>query len=89
MDIQAKFLAYHEEFPDVYDWLLAAARHMKKKGERGSIGRLWESLRALVRKEKRENEFSFPNSFRSRYARKLMAENADLVDFFEIRELKS
>jgi hypothetical protein len=42
-----------------------------------------------VRKEKRENEFSFPNSFRSRYARKLMAENADLVDFFEIRELKS
>lgn len=89
--IQKRFEEFNAKFPDVYDWLVAASRAQLRKGaKRLSIGRLYEQLRAKCRREKLTGEgYEFPNDFRSRYARKMMAENPDLAGKFEIRSLKS
>lgn len=83
------FAEFHHNNPEVYDELVALARRWKHGGHhRVGIGMLWEVLRwnrALAGVG--DAAFKMNNSYRSRYARLIMRQEADLVDFFEIRAL--
>lgn len=88
--IQREFEIYHEANPQVFKALKKRALQLKKEGyTRYSMAGLWEWLRYHTRTHSEEFgvEFKFSNNHRSRYARLLMQEVAELDGFFEVREL--
>jgi hypothetical protein len=89
--IQRAFEEFHRRFPDVYNWLVAAARAKLKKGAtRLSIAMLYEHLRAYCAREGFKGEgYEFPNEYRSRYVRLMMRQEPDLVGKFKVRQLKA
>ena len=90
--IQERFSEYDAAHPEVYGYLIALAREVRSKGfAHYGIGALWEVMRYYFQIEKEQgSDFKLNDHFRSRYARKLMAEFPDeFGDFFEIRELRS
>lgn len=84
-----RFLKFHEENPHVYQQLARLARQWKAAGHRKiGIATLFEVLRWETGLVTRDDEgYKLNNSYRSRYARMLMMNEPDLVDFFEIRSL--
>jgi hypothetical protein len=90
--IQEQFIEFDAANPDVYDALVRFAYEAKAKGfEKIGIALLWERLRwyQLVEVEGDGNEFMLSNSFRSRYARKIMANEPGLENIFRTRPLRS
>lgn len=84
------FADFHELNPDVYDELVALARKWKQAGHRHvGISMLFELIRWSRGLSTVGDTFRLNNSYRSRYARLIMAQEADLRDFFETRELRS
>lgn len=86
--IQTRFERFHAENPGVYCYLVVFARQLLAKGHRkASISLLVERVRWQVAMTTTDPDWKINNSFRSRYARKIMDENPDLAGFFETRSL--
>lgn len=85
------FAEFHANNPEVMADLVDLARRMKTRGyRRVGIAQLFEVLRwERSLPGVGDDRFKLNNSYRSRYARKIMAENADLDGLFVIRELST
>lgn len=90
-DIQANFEKFHAENPQVYTLLVKYARQAKAAGrKRFSIKSIYERMRWYMTVEAEANGgFKLNDHYTSRYARLIMQQEEDLVDFFELRELKN
>lgn len=91
---ERKFWLFHFQHPEVYTHLCVLCREwLNVRGRaRWSINGAFEVLRwqRYVRGLPDPNEdWKLNNNYRSRYARLMMEQEADLTDFFEIRELHS
>lgn len=90
--IEAQFMRFHADHPNVYRRLVALARILKERGHRHlGIGMLWETIRYehMAGLPDAAETFKLNNNYRSRYARMIMAREADLSEIFELRELKT
>ena len=88
--IEATFLDFHAANPWVYDALVSLARDLKHRGRHHQgIGMLFEVLRWQWYRTTIDpsSDFKLNNNYRSRYARLIMAREADLADVFETRVL--
>lgn len=92
-ELTAKFNAFHHDHPEVYERLLDMSLELLVAGvKHGSMKMLFEVLRfefakAGVRDD--ETGVTLNNSYTSRYARLLMANEPRLADWFDIRDLRS
>lgn len=88
--LQAQFETFHAENPKVYKKLVELARLVKRRGfEHYSIKSLFEQVRWHFNIETNDVDFKLNNNYHSRYARLIMAQEKDLVDFFELRCLSA
>lgn len=90
--IQAAFEAFHRNNPQVYEILKMIAFEWRDAGHKKcGIGMLWEVMRWKMglHTEHPDEDYKLNNNFRSRYVRKLIEENPELENFFELRELQS
>ena len=88
--LQERFEAFHRANPAVYAALKRLALDMRRKGvRRYGIGGLFELMRWSYAVQTQGDEYRLNNDYRSRYARMLMNDVADLAGFFEVRELQS
>lgn len=89
--IDERFAAFHAAHPEVYtalEWM--AMRAFREGRSRIGIGALVETFRSDVTARSTDvREFKINNSFRSRYARKLVADHPELDAMIERRELRS
>jgi hypothetical protein len=88
--IQARFLAFHEANPRVYELLCRFSRVVVDRGyERVGIKLLWERVRWEVMIETDDPDgFKLSNDFHSRYARLIMEQEPELAGLFRTRELR-
>lgn len=92
LQIEHQFQIFHKQNPLVYQALVEHAMALRAAGvTRYSIGALFEVIRynAYLDTEDPSSPWKLNNSFRSLYARKLMAEFPELRDFFRTRERRS
>ena len=90
ISIQEAFEQFDRDHPEVYRYLVRLAFELLGKGwAHYGIGALWERMRWHFRVEQDDEDFKLNNNYRSRYARKMMAEYKELAGFFELRELKA
>ncbi len=90
--IDKRFDQFHAENPHVYQELVGLARKAKQRGyQRIGIELLFAQLRwsRMMRTRADEYGFKLNDHFTSRYARKIMDENADLAGIFNTRKLKA
>ena len=89
--IDEKFWAFHAAHPEVYDELVRLARMGVVAGRhRLGIKQLFEVLRwnrTIQGLPDDDEEFKLNNSYTSRYARLIMAQEPGLGDVFETRVL--
>lgn len=90
-DLDARFAAFHADHPEVYEHLVRLARQAVAAGHnRIGIATLYERLRwEYMVGDLTGDGYKLNNSWRSRYARLIAAQEADLADVFETRELRS
>ena len=90
-DIQADFERFHAANPEVYRLLVKFTRQVRDAGrEQYSIDSIFHRLRWHYHIELRTEEpFKLNNNFTSRYARLIMAQEADLDGIFEVRVLRA
>lgn len=87
-----KFAEFHGKNPQVYTTLVKLAREWKaRRHNKLSIELLVNVFRwnMYMQTNDPNSDFKINNNYKSRYARKIMLENADLEGIFNIRELKS
>jgi hypothetical protein len=89
--IEEQFAEFHRQNPHIYEALVRLARQAKASGRR-KIG--IELLFAGLRWERfitttGNDAYKLNNNYRSRYARRIMEREPDLVGFFEIRGLRA
>lgn len=91
LTIDEAFNQFHTANPWVYDALVTLTRDYvsRRPGRRVGIAMMFEVLRWQYHRKTTGDLFKLNNNYRSRYARKIMAEHADLADAFEIRWLRS
>jgi len=89
--IDQAFFAFHHANPDVYRALVKLARQWKAAGhDRCSVNMLFEVLRYdRGLKTATTDGLKLNNSYRSRYARIIQANEHDLRGFFETRALST
>lgn len=91
--IEARFVRFHREHPEVYDKLRDLALDLVHRGRTHlGIGMLWETLRyfTMLGAEPGEAEpFRLNDHFRSRYVRLLIDQEPELAEVFEVRALRS
>jgi hypothetical protein len=90
--IQDRFDKFHAAHPDVYSKLCEYARAVVAAGYNNiGIALLYERLRWYYQIERPDGieAYKLSNDFRSRYARLIMSQEADLQGFFKTRELES
>jgi hypothetical protein len=89
--IDARFLKFHAENPQVYAKLVELCWRVRGNGFRKySIRTIWETLRWHYDMEIRSDEkFKLNDQFTSRYARLLMQEDEAFEGLFNVRELTS
>lgn len=82
------FVEFHHDNPQVYVELVSRARQLRLRGHRrGSINMLFEVVRWHSFMQTTDPAFKLNNNHRSRYARLIMSQEADLAGFFDVREL--
>lgn len=87
-DLDAAFAEHHAKHPEVYEALVRLARQARSRGhQRIGIGMLWEVLRWETTIGDHGAEYRLNNDHRSRYARLVMDQEADLAGIFETRSL--
>jgi hypothetical protein len=87
----ADFLAFHEQNPMVFEWLLDEAHKAVRRGYRLSGRYLFERLRAEGPVEIEglpEERFVMSNDFVALYTRALIYEDASLKGYLETRPVK-
>lgn len=90
MTTEERFNKFHTENPKVYELLIHFSKVVKNSGQTYSgISMIWERMRWNVLFETTGDFYKLNNDYRSRYARLIMTQEPDLVDFFEIRKLRS
>lgn len=90
LTLDEAFDAFHAANPFVYDALCELARRMKARGmEKIGVGFLFEVLRWEWIIATDSADYRLNNNLRSRYARRIMAQEPDLAGVFEIRELRA
>jgi hypothetical protein len=89
--IQERFELFHQAHPKVYEEFRAIAQQLWDQGWRHyGAGTIYEVLRFHTDVGAHDAEpYKLNNNYRSRYARKLMAEYPHFDGFFETRELRS
>lgn len=90
--IQERFEEFHAAHPEVYEEFRAIAQQLYDQGWRHyGAGTIYEVLRfhADTADGRDAEPFKLNNTFRSRYARKLMEEYPHFQGFFETRRLRS
>lgn len=90
--IDARFQAFHAANPHVYERLVAMALQLRRRGhQRLGIGMLWEVLRwrQMLETDDPASGFKLNDHFRSRYARLIMEQEAELAGAFELRPLRA
>lgn len=84
--LDARFLEFHAENPDVLTWLCDEALYLQSAGyKRGSMKMLIERLRWMRYIETKGDIFKINNSYASYYARLAIAVCPTLKGFFETR----
>jgi hypothetical protein len=84
--IEADFLGFHREHPEVYDLLVRLAREwVSLTGRRLGIQALVERARWEHYIKKDEGKFKLNNSHCAFYARLIMEREPDLKGLFELR----
>lgn len=86
-----RFWKFHQENPEVYHWLVRAAKTRMGEGyPKYGIGALWEQLRWHVRyMVKTDDKPRLCNTHRAYYARLIMKHEPDLAEFFVVRDSKA
>ena len=89
--IDREFKMFHRDNPHVYVELVRLAREAVSRGhKRIGVKMLWEVLRwHFWLNTKTDDDFTLNNNYTSRYARLIMATEADLRSVFELRMLRS
>lgn len=88
--IEQRFNAFHAANPVVYRELRTMALGIKRRGTtRYGIAGLFEVLRYRWSLQTSGDSFKLNNNFRALYARLLMDNEPELVDFFEVRERRA
>ena len=91
--IYRQFVEYHTRNSHVYWTLVGLAREWKQAGNtRIGMKMLFEVARwtyGLRPAKDVEESFVLNNNYTAYYARLIMKHEADLVDFFEVRELRA
>ena len=90
--IQERFEEFHQEHPQVYREFKAIAEQLYDKGWRHyGAGTIYEVLRyhSDTADGRDAEPYKLNNNYRSRYARRLMAEDPRFQGFFETRSLRS
>jgi hypothetical protein len=91
--IQARFEAWIERHPDIYEEFKRIATTLLESQHRHRYGA--KAIAEFIRFERilsgqdEEDPFKFNNIYTSRIARKLMNEDTRFIGFFETRELRS
>ena len=87
--LERAFVEFHEKNPSVYERLVKLARDLRVRNpnRKLGIGMLYEVVRWMHYMETTDVEYKLNNNHRSRYARMIMRNEADLADAFELREL--
>lgn len=88
--IQQRFEAFHEANPWIYRALVALARDWIERGHsRAGIKSFIEVVRWQYGRQSSGEPWKLNNNFTSRYARLIAAQEPDLADLFETRELRA
>lgn len=85
-----RFEAFHAANPWVMEALVRMARDLVGRGHtRFGIAMLWESLRWQAARHTGDphSTFKLSNGHKAHYARRIMADHADLAGVFELRRL--
>lgn len=87
--IAKSFEEFHAANPNVYTLLVSLARDVKRRGfKRYSMKAIWERARWHHLIDKGNHDFKLNNNYHAFYARLIMRQEPDLVEFFETREHK-
>lgn len=87
--LRQKFEEFHEANPEVYNELTKLARELKVKGrDKYGIKSLFEVIRWHRALTTIGDDFKLNNNHAPFYARLIMSKEADLEEFFNIREQK-
>lgn len=87
--IEAAFVKFHADHPEVYTDLCEIARDLKRRGyQRFGIKTVYEVARwrSMIRRGPKD-KFKLNNNFTAYYARKIMEQEPDLRDVFQTRRL--
>lgn len=90
--IRQRFATFDADYPQVYRLIVGFARQAKHRGfAHYGIAAIVERARWEVdmRSAPDEQGFKINNDFRALYARKVMANEPDLDDFFRIRRRRT
>ncbi len=88
--IQERFEDFHARHPEVYGAVVRFAREVKQRGfKKFGIRVIWERARWFLTIERDNEEYKLNDHYHSRYARLIMANEADLAGFFQTRELRA
>ena len=85
------FLAFHDQNPEVFEWLMREAHEAVKRGYRLSARYLFERLRAEGPVEIQglpDERFVLSNDFAALYARGLIHEDPSLKPHLETRPVR-
>jgi hypothetical protein len=86
--IEAAFVKFHTQHPEVYYELVRLARKAKARGhDRIGIGMLYEVLRWNYLVDHIDATPKMNNNYRAYYARLIMDREPDLAGIFNTREL--
>lgn len=88
--LEAAFLRFHGENPQVYAELVKLCRQARRQGHtKIGMKMLWEVMRwNLWLAVKTDDDFKLNNNHTSRYARLIMRTEPDLASIFDLRVLK-
>lgn len=84
------FKAFDAKNPKVYQMMVKMVRQLHDRGhKRIGIAMIYEVMRWRTMLETTDPEYKLNNNYKSRYARKLVAEYPEFDGMFAMRELKS
>ncbi len=88
--IEQRFIEFHKANPAVYQTLVRLAREAKNVGKtRIGMKALFERARWDMWLQTRGDEFKLNNTYASRFARLIEANEPDLTGLFERRRLRA
>jgi hypothetical protein len=90
LSIQQHFEIFDRENPIIYELLVAGAYEAVGEGhKRFGIAFIWERIRWKLPFDTYGDDYKLNNNFRSRYVRKIEANEPGLKGFFKTRSLRS